>query len=170
MITYRPALAADRAFIVSGWSSSYRESRDCTTPMAMYARHKHEEVESHISRVGAQVLVAETSVLAGFLCFETDARIVDELGAAVADYVFYVYVAQPFRKRGVARGLFRAAGIDPASRFHYACRTLSSWELRSETPMARYSPYYARYSPEENQKHERDHDREATRRKRYRGA
>ncbi len=160
IFTYRPATHDDRRFIVSGWSASYRMSRDCTTPMAIYAKQKHEEVNVHLDRTGVQTIVAEGSVLAGFVTFERDARLFDDRGWANADYVFYVYVASFFRKRGVARDLFRAAGIDPASRFHYACRTHGSWELRSKIPLAHYSPMYARYSPEETAQHERDHRRE----------
>ena len=170
IFTYRPTQPEDRMFIVSGWSSSYRMSRDCTTPMAIYAKQKHEEIDCHLKRERVQTLVAEGSVLAGFISFEPRARIVDEYGLVTADFVYYVYVAQPFRRRGVARGLFGAAGIDPSTRFHYACRTLGSWELRDKIPLAHHSPYYARYSPQENERNERDHIGKAARRKgRHRG-
>lgn len=172
---YRPATAEDRQFIVSGCSASLRMTRDLPLiTMADYATIMHAQIAKMLDRAGAKTIVAEGSVLAGFICFERDAHIVDEVsthrrrGITIADYVFYVYVAQPFRRRfGVARGLFAAAGIDPASRFHYACRTLSSWELRDKIPLAHYSPFYARYSPEENQRYERS-IREGHARKRHR--
>lgn len=161
IFTYRPALPDDRRFIVSGWSSSLRMTRDLPLiTMADYADIMHPQIEKTLDRTGVQTIVAGGSVLAGFITFECEARLFDDRGWANADYVFYVYVASFFRKRGVARDLFRTAGIDPASRFHYACRTHGSWELRSKIPLAHYSPMYARYSPEETAQHERDHRRE----------
>jgi hypothetical protein len=167
--SFRPSTASDRPFIISGISASLRMTRDIPLiSMLDYANIMHAQIAKLLDRTGVQCIVAEGSVLAGFIVFERGAQVVDELGLCAADYVFYVYVAQPFRKLGVARGLFAAAGIDPASRFHYACRTLSSYEARGQVPRARYSPFYARFTPEENDQHARDHAREATRRKRYR--
>lgn len=156
IFTCRPAIAADRMFVISGWSASLRMTRDVPLiSMADWSSIMHPQIAKVIDRAGAQTIVAEGSVLAGFVCFERDARIRDESRrTVVADYVFYIYVAQPFRRRGVARGLFDAAGIDPASRFHYACRTLSSWEVRPKFPAAHYSPYHARFQPEESHCHE----------------
>lgn len=133
--------------------------------MVMYADQKHPEIEYHLDRAGAQTIVATTSVLAGFICFERSARIVDEIGLVTTDYVFYVYVAQPFRRHGCALGMFEAAGVDPGSRFLFAYRTQASFGLRDKVPRAHYSPMYARYSPEENDIYARDHIREADRRK-----
>jgi GNAT superfamily N-acetyltransferase len=172
MFTYRPALPTDRQFVISGWSASLRMTRDIPfLTMADYADIMHSQIAKALEREGVRTIVAEGSVLAGFVTFEPDAQIVDDLathrrgGVAVAGYVFYCYVAQPFRRRGIARALFDAAGIDPASRFHYACRTLSSFELRGKVPSAHYSPFYARFSPEENQHYAREHDRETSARK-----
>lgn len=163
---YGPAKPEHRQFIVSGWSSSLRKTRDLPfISMADYADIMHSQIVKVLERAGAQTIVAERSVFAGFICFERGANLVDEHDVLVTtDYVFYVYVAQPFRRRGLARFLFAAAGIDPASRFHYAARTKASWQLASKTPRAHYSSYYARYSPEENERHAREH-REAARRK-----
>lgn len=150
-------------FIVSGCSASLRMTRDIPLiTMADYASVMHPQIEKMLDRAGVQTIVAEGSVLAGFICFERDAHIADRdavthrrCSITIADYVFYVYVAKPFRRRGLARELFNAAGIDPGSRFYYACRTLSSWELRGKIPLAHYSPFYARYSPAENDAYRR---------------
>ncbi len=148
IFTYRPATAADRPFIVSGWSASYRMSRNETRPMALYAKQKHEEVNYYLDRAGVETLVAEGSVLTGFITFERP------------DYVMYCYVAQPFRLNGIARALLAEAGIDPATRFRYACQTRASWEVRNKIPLAVHDSLHARYSPEENEQHEREHRRE----------
>lgn len=90
-----------------------------------------------------ECIVATGSVLSGFIAFERP------------DYVLYVYVPQPFRRNGIARGLFAAAGIDPESRFAYAARTKASWELRSRIPLAVYDPYRCRF-PRDDDRRERN--------------
>jgi GNAT superfamily N-acetyltransferase len=170
IFSYRTAVDADRQFIVSGCSSSLRMTRDLPLiTMEDYAEIMHWQFGKALARPRAQTIVAEGSVLAGFITFERGARLVDERGILeTADYVYYIYVAGPFRRNGVARALFHAAGIDPRARFHYAARTQASWELRKYVPLAKYSSLYARYSPEENERHEREHARQATRPRRQR--
>lgn len=133
----RPMVDDDRAFVISGWSSSYRLSRDSIVPMAMWADTMHAVVGHYLARLSTRVLVAHRDTLWGFLAYDLD-------------YVFYCYVAQPFRKGGVARALFDAAGIDPGGRFGYLCRTRASWELQQagKIPGARYDPFRARFEPE----------------------
>lgn len=137
-MTIRPAIADDRAFIVSGWSASQRLTRDIPlVPMAQWAAVWRPVVEYHLDRPGVSTLVAHgREALFGFLVFEPS-------------YVLYCYVAQPYRRRGFARALFVAAGIDPCGPFSYACRTKTSWELRGKTPSARYDPFRARFAEKE---------------------
>src|SRR3989442_922310 len=100
MILTRPAGPSDRDFIVSGWSSSYRMSRDCTTPMALYAKQKHEEVEWYLARVRTLVAHGEAGVLFGFIAYDP-AMYVARTGRhriTLNGYVLYVYVAAPFRR------------------------------------------------------------------------
>jgi GNAT superfamily N-acetyltransferase len=169
MIYTRPAIAADRPFVVSGWSSTYRSSRDETAPASLYARHKHEEIDFYMSRAETLVAHGETGVLFGFLTYDPTTyarsrREVDVHGRSrrVFDtfygYVLYVYVAAPFRGRGIARQLFAAAGINPMQRFGYLYRTRSSWELRSKVPLAEHEPFRARY---EETEHARSNEPEA---------
>lgn len=139
----RQMLDEDRQFVVSGWSASQRMTRDI--PLIEHedwATIWHPVVRKALNRTGVQTIVAVGAVQWGFITFEPP------------QYVYYVYVAQPFRKRGTARRLFAAAGIDPRSRFGYACRTLASWECRDKMPQAHYDPFHARFSPEAN--HARD--------------
>jgi GNAT superfamily N-acetyltransferase len=153
VILTRPALPADRNFIVSGWSTSYRHSRDCTTPMSLYAKHKHEEIEFYLDRCSALVAHGELGVSMGFIAFDPSTYVATLPGQrriTLSGYVLYVYVAGPFRRHGVARALFAAAGISPGSRFGYACSTRMSWELRSKIPLAEREPYRARYEETEH--------------------
>ena len=159
-MNYRPAIAADRAFILSGWSSSLRTTRDMSfIKMADWASVMRPVLEKTLDE--ASVIVAEGEVLCGFIA--TDPRPPRKLqrrrarrpvAPAFVDYVLYIYVAQPFRRAGIARTLFHVAGIDPMSRFSYACRTLASWECASQFPNAVYDPFRARFSKED-----KDHDR-----------
>jgi len=148
VITIRPREPDDDRFIVSGWSSSYRTSRDLSfVQMDRYADTMHGVVASVLARPRTEVLVADGSIMPrwGFLAFERS-----EVGAP--PIVMYTYVAQPYRRRGVARGLFASAGIDPALPFEYAARTQASWELlhiHRKAPLARYNPLRARFAEEE---------------------
>lgn len=133
----RPMLAADRAFVKSGWSASWRTSRDISfVPMASWSAFSHPIIEQALDRV--TTLVDESEVLRGFIAFEPN-------------YVWYVYVPQPFRCNGIARALFEAADIDPESRFGYACRTVGSWQCRGKFPSAVYDPFKARYPKEQHE-------------------
>lgn len=157
MIHTRPATAADRAFVVSAWSSSYRASRDETAPASLYAKQKHEEVAFYLDRARTLVAHGETGVLFGFITYDPTTYAVaradpDARGRGAPrvfvtfhGYVLYTYVAAPFRLRGIARRLFADAGINHEQRFGYLCRTRSSWELRSVLPLAEHEPYRARY-------------------------
>lgn len=143
---FRPALPEDENFIVSGWSSSYRMSRDLAfVQMETYADFMHPIIRSVLARPRVQTIVAHGAVLHGFLTFERSVYQRPPL-------VIYVYVAAPYRRAGDARGLFEAAGIDPLERFEYACRTKMSWELmwlHRKAPLATYNPYRARFAEEE---------------------
>lgn len=144
MIACRPATPDDSAFILSGWSASYRMSRDISfLDMENYAGVMRPVIAKVLQRNGVSVVVAHSSVLCGFLCYEPG-------------YVYYLYVSQPFRKQGIARTLLAMAGIDPGSRFGYAARTKASWECRSKIPNAKYDPYRARFPPSSEKSNERD--------------
>lgn len=132
--SYRNAVVDDRKFIVSGWSASYRMSRDISLlSMKDYAEVMHARIEGVLDLPHTTTIVAHGSALQGFISFQAPL------------YVLYVYVAQPFRGNGIARGLFAAAHIDPSSRFSYACRTRASWECRGKIPLAQYDPFPARF-------------------------
>lgn len=134
MTEYRLATADDRQFIVSGWSSSQKRTRDIPlVPDALWAATWHPIVRATLDRPTVVTVVAHGEVLQGFICAEPG-------------YVIYVYVAQAFRGQGIARGLFASVAIDPESRFGYACRTKTSWECRAKIPLAHYDPFRVRFT------------------------
>lgn len=147
MTAFRAATPDDEPFIVSGWSSSYRTSRDVAfIQMGHYGDVMHAIIRGVLARPRAKVLVAHGEVLHGFLCYEPGP-------AGGLPLVIYVYVAQPYRRHGDAAGLFRTAGIDPLQPFEYAARTETSWrlmEIHRKAPLARYNPFRARFAEEES--------------------
>lgn len=143
----RPMTHDDRGFVIDGWLTSYRDTRDIA-----YVEDEHfwptyaPVIERALLR--CRVLVDEGEVRRGFIAFEPDPYETSYRGtiATMGGYVWYVYVAQPFRGWGIACDLMVAAGIDPASRFGFAAQTRASWELRKadKIPNAHYDPYRSR--------------------------
>lgn len=129
-ITFRPMTADDRQFVISTWSSSFR-----TSPYAGMIRNDrwsdvmHPETAALIDRATTRTIVAcEPSeldhlgrqFLYGFIA----------TGPSRMPLVHYCYVKNKFRRRGIARRLFDAAGIDPAGGFVYTYRTnIAKWIL-----------------------------------------
>ena len=136
----RPMSPDDRQFVLSGWSASYRMSRDLAfVPMSSYAGFMHPVITAVLARPTTEVLIDAGAVLRGFIAFEQP------------DYVIYLYVAQPFRKNGIARDLMLAAGIDPGDRYSYAARTRATWQLQfsGKMPLAQFDPMRVRFGKED---------------------
>lgn len=159
MIAYRPADLApdsdDRTFVVSTWSSSYKSSHFAgLIAAADWAGIMHGQLGKILDRPSTTVLVATapaSSFLYGFVAGNLTRRL---------PIVYYVYVKDPFREDGIARGLFAALGVDPRQPFLYTCRTSVVARLedrasgRSKIPLARFTPAAARYT--NYQEHQRD--------------
>jgi hypothetical protein len=144
MIGHRPAADHDRAFVVDSWIDSYRTAHTAgMIGMSRWRMVMWPEVERVLDRPGTETIVAyettETDHVAdlyGFICVDTS----DE-----PPIVFYCYVKQPYRQSGVARSLFKAAGVDPDLHFVYACRTGMVARLRGKIPCAKFNPLSARF-------------------------
>lgn len=150
MISYRPATAADRDFIVTNWESSFQDANTSgIIPMVLWADMMRTVCEHYLDRPGTRTFVA----------FNPDAEpgIADLHGFIVGEpdesppIVMYVYVEQSMRRFGIARRLFGALGVDPARPFTYLCSTpilAPSRELVRKVPLAKWKPIRARYSKE----------------------
>lgn len=148
MIFVRPAVDDDRAYVLSNWSSSYRSTQDLSyVPMASYASIFRPIYERLYDQANVMVAHGELGVLMGFIAYDPRRYGIRRNGTVinVDGYVLYVYVGEDFRKRGIARKLFAAAGMPTTSRFAYAARTRWSWLLREKIPSAVYDTYRARY-------------------------
>lgn len=130
----------ERNFVQSGWSSSLKHSRDAgmiTTDDWVGVMHR--QIASITARPECRVLVAHgDGTYLGFIAGEPDERI-----------VYYCFVKGLYRRNGIARALFAALGVDPASRFAYPCTTQMLDDpqtlLRRKIPLAHRDPTVARY-------------------------
>jgi hypothetical protein len=118
---------ADRQFVLSGWSSSFRKSRYAgLISNARWAEVMHREI-------GAILDAKDTSVIVACEPGELDHEGREFLYGFIATrktgapYVYYVYVklayrlaAHPERPYRIGRRLFAAAGVDPAEPFTFA--------------------------------------------------
>lgn len=167
----------DRDFVVATWCASFRRSAyaglvamddwfDVMTP----------QLEKIIDRPRVHVLViadpTETDRIAdlfGHLVWEDGVQEVERavVGSTLTikrpqpdphllPLVYFCYVKQDYRGHGFARGLMRAAAIDPSKPFNYVCQTHASTSMREKgkLPSANWRPLLGRYTNERKQ-HER---------------
>jgi hypothetical protein len=141
---YRPAdLAPDsdeRAFVIATWASSYKHSHFAGIISAEdWAPVMHAQLGKLVDRSTTRVLVAwdPPAFLYGHIVGDT---------SSAMPAVHYVYVKDPFREAGIARGLLAALGVDPARPFVYTCRTSMVVRLADKIPLARFTPAAARYT------------------------
>lgn len=159
LAAYRDATPADRTFIRSTWSSSYKAANAAGMIASEdWADVMHRQVDKLLDRSDVRAIVAferaDPTFLYGFIAGDTSSAV---------PIVFYVYVKEPYREAGRAdgkrvgdghaRGLFRALGVDPREPFLYACRTAVVTRLVDKIPRARWDPNVARYP--KNQKETR---------------
>lgn len=159
MTLYRDAdLAPDsdeRAFVTSTWSSSYKGSHFAGLIASEdWAAIMHAQLGKLLDRPGTRTLVAgePDGFLYGFIAGDTTRRL---------PIVYYVYVKDPFRELGYARGLFAALGVDPEQPFIYTCRTAIVSRIAdklpggaNKIPHATFAPAAARYT---NYHHQEPH-------------
>lgn len=147
-IAFRSIEPRDRPFVISTWETSYRRAHTSgAIPMVLWADIMRGVVEHYVDRPHTLTIVAHNpddpdpiADLYGFICCEPDEH---------PPIVYYVYVKEAYRKQGIARSLFHAAGIKPTGRFEYLCSTPVVPYLQTKIPLAAWRPVRARYSKEE---------------------
>ncbi|HEY4056668.1 MAG TPA: hypothetical protein VGM39_08665 [Kofleriaceae bacterium] len=153
MIAVREATAADRHFIVSSWTQSYRTAFTAGLIQAEdWYPIMDAQVEKVLARPDVRTMVAHDPN-------ETDG-IADLLGFLTADVaeipplVYYCYTKVSYRRAGrgriwdgpgVTRALFDAFGIDPERPFNYVCSTPMARTLARKIPMAKWQPLLGRF-------------------------
>jgi len=158
VISHRLASADDRRFVIASWSASFKGSyaagmiysdgvptkdKHGNVFLIDYADIMHAQIGRVLEQQDTRTYVAfeskDPTFLYGFIAGDTSDAV---------PTVFYVYVKLPYRKHGIAHGLFGALGVDPKQNFIYACRTDDSTRLSDKIPRARWNPLVARYSKE----------------------
>ena len=160
VLGYRPAEPAEAPFILDSWLYSFR-SADAAGLIAMedWPSVMRPQLAKVLARSGVLVTVAykpgemdHRADLYGWIAVERDFLVVrrrpherPSLVKSDEPLVHYVFVKQPYRQLGIARGLFNAAGVSPASPFLYTCKTGAAVRLAPKIPLARWEPLIARH-------------------------
>ena len=160
-LAYRPAQEQDLPLVLDSWVTSYRTSHSAgLVLMDDWWTVMGRQVSRVLQRPGCAITVAyhpgesdHRADLYGWIAIETGyeapirvrerGRWVERMESDPAPLVHYVYVRQPYRRLGVARGLMSAAGVDTGRRWRYTCRTAVVSKL--QIPTAVWSPLIARH-------------------------
>jgi GNAT superfamily N-acetyltransferase len=145
VIAFRPATLADRPFVVATWSASYKRSHSAGIIQTEdWAGIMHGQIEKVLAREGMRAVIAydkrDQDYLYGWIAGDTTAS---------TPVVAYVYVKEPYRRQGIARGLFSAFGVDPKRHFLYPCKTGIVAKLSSKVPLAKFNNNEIRYPKEQ---------------------
>lgn len=142
MLAFRPPRDLDdRKLICDSWARCYRLSEAAGfVDMAAWMSVAVEQAKRYIARPYVTALIAYED--------EAWAEAADIYGCIVADTtdpvpdLYHLYVKDEYRRRGFARALFAAAGIDPARPFRFLCETRSSKAIAAagKMPKATFDP------------------------------
>lgn len=142
-VAHRLAAIADHDFVVSTWSISYKKSHTAGIVQADdWAAIMRPQIVKILARPGMRAMLAhdeaDPDYFYGWIAGDTTNH--------SDPIVAYIYVKEPHRRQGIARGLFAALGVDPTKSFTYACKTGIVSELSSKIPFARFNNNDIRYS------------------------
>lgn len=146
-LAFRPAAAPDLPFVIFSWLASFRDSHYAgLIAMEDWRDVMEPQILKALARPGVEVFVAyhpdeedKTADLYGWLAVERGHE---------RPFILYCYVKQNFRRMGIARRLFKAAGVDPTCDIAYACKTSVLSRLARVLPRARHTPHAARWPRE----------------------
>lgn len=162
-LAFRRAIPSDMRLVVESFLDSYRTAHAAgLIAMEDWRDVMEPQWLKVLARPGVEVHVAHHPDEAdprydvyGWLAIERgydevrkvqrDRKWVRRLVRADAPLVHYVYVKKLYRKHGIARGLFRAAGVDPRQPFNHTTTTAVVSELGDHVPLARFTPLIARH-------------------------
>lgn len=176
MTAIRRALPADLKFVRDSWRDSHRMSHTAgPIPMNRYREVYDDAIGQLLTRPDVVALVAHEQGeappydLLGFICVEHNVqapvrvreqqrvgdrfvgyRWVDRFEPLPQPLVHYVYVKQDFREHGLARALFKAAGVDPARPWVHTYSTAIVSKIRHAQNWAGvFDPRLARFPKNE---------------------
>ncbi len=141
-LAYRPAVAGDMSFVVPTFCDNTKRNKTAgICPFDEWNETTGRHFNRILERPGVECWVAYhpgavpgQSDLYGWLALERGHYVMrgGRLQLATKPLVIFVYVKALFRRRGIARGLLRAAGV--AGSFDYAISTPSIAQLRPKLP------------------------------------
>lgn len=153
-IAYRDADLRDRLgnqerrFVLDSWLKSYKNSHAAGLIDAYrWYEVMVPQLELIFARPGVRTLIAHNperpaddyAGLFGFICGEPDSD---------PRFVYYVFIKEPYRRLGIARGLLGALGLKSNDQFEYGCKTsilTFPANLQTKIPYARWNPVGARF-------------------------
>lgn len=156
-IAFRPVESeSDRTFVVETWLESQRASYSAgLIQMDDWYETMRPQIVKAMARTDMQTIVAyehdDPDFLYGWLSADpTEQRVQQRDGSYHwwPALVLYVFVKAPYRRRGIARALFRKLGVDPEKPFLYSCNTQQASRLSSKVPLARFHPLVVRHPKE----------------------
>jgi GNAT superfamily N-acetyltransferase len=155
-VDFRDAADTDRTFVISSWLDASKHSHSAgLIQMSDWYSTMWIQYEKAMDRQDMRTIVAfektDPSFLYGFIVADpTDQRIPEKDGSVrwYPGLVLFVFVKQSYRREGIARQLFKQAGIEPHRQFLYGCNTQQASRLASKVPAARFNPLAGRYPKE----------------------
>lgn len=156
-LAFRPADSkSDRTFVTETWLDNQRASYSAgLIQMDDWHSTMRPQFTKALARTDMRTLVAyeheDPEFLYGWMAADpTDQRVEQRDGSFHwwPALVLYVYVTAPYRRRGIARALFKRLGVDPEKPFLFSCNTQQASRLSSKTPLARFHPLVARFPKE----------------------
>lgn len=162
-LEYRQACADDWHLVIDSWLWSYRDSHAAgLIQMEDWNRVMKPQLGKILARSGCRVFIAyhpgevgSGLDVYGWIAVErgysvpvrrrVNGRWREILEPTNDPLVHYLFVKQPFRRLGIARGLLRAADVDPQAPFNYSSKTAVLKNLAEKMPHARWLPLVARY-------------------------
>lgn len=161
-INYREGKASDVPFVISSWSQSYRRSYSSgIIQMADWSEIMQDQIRKLLLRRGVDLVVAENpgaeeglADVHGWLAYERGFTVQSrerepdgwryQFVESESPVVHYVFVKEPYRRFGIAKGLFRAAGIDRIDHFYFTCKTAVVSRIGGKFPGGEWNPLIAR--------------------------
>lgn len=172
----------DRRFVIKSWIDSYKQSKSAGILMNQpfevggVAFDFEAVMGATIGRLldveGVHVLVASNPLVLppkdvhGFLVYEESPQITlykypsyeRVRTRSKLPLVHYVFMKKIYRGFGIAKSLFRAAGIKADEPFLYTCSTAISEQIKkaNKIPRAQWEPSCARYAKETVQSNDQE--------------
>lgn len=163
-VEYTTAKPSDLDFVVASWLDSYQSSYSAgLVQMNDWRAVMDPQIRKVLARPGVELYVARNPEADPDLRCDAHGWLACERGfkhrtrkmisgrwkstweQSDRPLVHYIYVKSAYRKRGIARGLFRAAEIDPIWPFYFTCKTPIVRDLMRVAPGAEWNPLFARF-------------------------